>query len=533
MGPVKMWDIYIYNELQKLNIQIPGSKKDTSSFSYPGAYVVDPIVGKHKWVVSFDVTSLYPHIQMEWNISPEKLVENLTVHQWLQSLSEEEINDYISKSDNPEQIKFLETLKNMNNMGFSIEPINQEELDDRILNMLIPTHPEYIMTANGFYYKKDDLGIISKLLIENFNERKHIKSVLMEDLKAKQKINNTENIKKQLANYKVAEQGIKIMMNSEYGALANVFFRYCKYELCSSVTMNGQFIDKFLIKEFNRLYPEIVVVAGDTDSLYLSLEDVVAKECKDMTEAETIEWVDSFCMNELQTVINDAFEKIAKYVGAEKNYMKMAREKIIISALWTAKKHYAYKMVAEDDKILDEPKYGYKGLDCITGSIPRAVRELQKKTINAILDDQDVYDLMNECKEKYMQFTPEQIAFPKSCNGLIKYDAGNGNWAKGAQAHVKSALVYNNYLIRNNLNNEYPAIMNGDKIRYVWLKEPNVFNSPTFGFINRLPKDDMILDYIDYEKNYYKGYEKIITDILDRIGLSKQISKSVDINDLF
>jgi len=533
MGPVKMWDIYIYQSLQQKNIQVLPSKKDTSTFSYPGAFVVEPIIAKHKWLVSIDVNSMYPHIQMQWNISPEKLVENYTVTDWLQSLTENELDEYIKKARSPQQKKFLEDVKQLNNFGYAIPQINRDGLDERMLNMLIPTHPDYIMTANGFYFKKDSLGAIPELLIENYNERKHIKSVLMSDLKKQQQIKDTEEIKEQLANYKVAEQGIKIMMNAEYGALANTFFRYCKYELCSAVTMNGQFIDQYLIKEFNRRYPDVLIVAGDTDSLYLSLEKMVEKECKGMSESEIVAWVDKFSANELQQVIDDAFEQIAEYVGATKNYMKMAREKVIISALWTAKKHYAYKMIMEDDKLLSKPKYGYKGLECVKSSIPKAIRQMQKETINTILDDIDVYDMIQKCRAKIMQLSPEEIAFPKTCNGLRKYADGKGGWIKGAQAHVKAAMVYNNYLMKNSLAGEYPMIMDGDKIRFVWLKEPNIFNSPTFGFINRLPIDNLIKDFVDYETIYYKSYEKIMTDMLDRIGLSRQISKTVDLDELF
>lgn len=267
MSPVAIWDTYIYHELAEKNIQIPPSKKDVQSFDYIGAFVVPTVNKKHKWVVSIDVNSMYPHTQMQWNISPEKLVTDLTVTQWLQTLTEKEIDEYINKSDNPKQIKFLNDLKEMNMMGIRIDPIRQDELDERMLDMVIPTHPDYIMTANGYYFKKDELGIIAKLLHENYAERKHIKSVLIKEVKEKLKSDpNNKKLQEELASLDVAQLGIKIMMNSEYGALANNYFRYCKYEMCSSITMNGQMMDRFLIKQFKEKYPLIEVIAGDTDS---------------------------------------------------------------------------------------------------------------------------------------------------------------------------------------------------------------------------------------------------------------------------
>ncbi len=533
MSPVKLWDIYVYQSLQKKNIQVTPSKKDVEKFTYPGAFVVPPLVGKSKWVVSFDLNSLYPHIQMEWNISPETLVENLTVSEWLQTLTSDQIDDYIGKTNNKEQIKFLNDLKDLNNFGYAVEPIDTEKLDDRILNGLIPAHPDYIMTANGFYFRKDIIGILPELLIENYNERKAIKKE-MAILKNSQNKNFSEKIADQLASMKVSEQGIKIMMNAEYGALANEFFRYCKYQLCSSITMNGQLVLKILLKRIAEKYPNIAVLAGDTDSIMLSLENLVKENCVGFTDDEIITWIDNFCESEIQQLINETYENLSVFVNANQNYMKMTREKIISDAIWTGKKHYAYRMVMEDDVRLTTAKFGFKGLDCVKSSTPRFIRNEQKEAIKIMLTDIDsVVNKIAKSKEAIKNLSPEDIAFPKGCNGLRKYSTGKGRWKKGAQAHVKAALTYNHYIRKNKLKNEYPLIKEGEKIRFVWLKTPNIFNSETFGFVNRLPKDDMIIDFIDYERMYQKSYEKPMYDILEKIGFKKHLQKSVSLEDLF
>ena len=75
LGSVKYWDILIYNYLRDKNIVIPQKKKSRSkSEKFEGAYVKDPQVGMHKWVMSFDLNSLYPHLIMQYNISPETVV---------------------------------------------------------------------------------------------------------------------------------------------------------------------------------------------------------------------------------------------------------------------------------------------------------------------------------------------------------------------------------------------------------------------------------------------------------------------------
>ena len=270
------------------------------------------------------------------------------------------------------------------------------------------------------------------------------------------------------------------------------------------------------------------------NSLYLSLERLVEENCKGFTREQIIDWIDEFSKTKIQELLDNTFIEIQKYVGAPKNYIQMSREKIIETALWTGKKHYAYKMVDDDGTRLEKPKYGYKGLECIKSSTPRKIRDLMKYTINSILDGKDVVPIIDECKQKIMKMTPEDIAFPRTVNGITKYKIEkDGTFTKGAQAHVKAALVYNRYLKENKIT-DYPRIEEGNKLRFVWLKEPNVFGSPTFGFINRLPKDELIEKYIDYETIYQKAFEKPMKEgILEKIGMEIEISDNDNIDDLF
>ena len=73
---VRMWDSLTHNYLMEKNIVVPQKTKNTKDEQYAGAYVKDPIVGMHEWVASFDLNSLYPHLMMQYNISPETIVEN-------------------------------------------------------------------------------------------------------------------------------------------------------------------------------------------------------------------------------------------------------------------------------------------------------------------------------------------------------------------------------------------------------------------------------------------------------------------------
>ena len=73
---VRMWDNYIYVELLKRKIAIPPKKEAVKDAKYAGAYVKEPKPGFYDWVVSFDLNSLYPHLIMQYNISPETLQDS-------------------------------------------------------------------------------------------------------------------------------------------------------------------------------------------------------------------------------------------------------------------------------------------------------------------------------------------------------------------------------------------------------------------------------------------------------------------------
>jgi DNA polymerase elongation subunit (family B) len=71
---VRLWDTLIANYLFTKNICVPPREDHIKETKYEGAYVKEPITGMHKWIVSFDINSLYPHIIIQYNISPEKII---------------------------------------------------------------------------------------------------------------------------------------------------------------------------------------------------------------------------------------------------------------------------------------------------------------------------------------------------------------------------------------------------------------------------------------------------------------------------
>ena len=85
----RMWDALTYNRLMQDNIVVPPREVQDKDSAFEGAYVKDPQVGLHHYVASFDLNSLYPHLMMQYSISPENLVERSYVEERKQKLIQE------------------------------------------------------------------------------------------------------------------------------------------------------------------------------------------------------------------------------------------------------------------------------------------------------------------------------------------------------------------------------------------------------------------------------------------------------------
>lgn len=144
LGTVKMWDILIYNYLKEKNIMIPPNvSHDFKPFA--GAYVKEPVKKIYDWVASIDLNSLYPHLIQQYNISPEKIIDEKCIPDLLYD----------------------------------------KKLNDKFLNQEFSLDPRGICAANGQYFSKDKEGFLPKIMRELYAERKDIKK---EMLKEKQKL---------------------------------------------------------------------------------------------------------------------------------------------------------------------------------------------------------------------------------------------------------------------------------------------------------------------------------------------------------
>ena len=239
LGTVRYWDILIYNHLRAKNVVIPQKKDHEKVEQFEGAYVKDPQVGMHKWVMSFDLNSLYPHLIMQYNISPETLV----------------------------------------NSGADIE----KELVNKILDGKVKNDTKHCMTPNGAFFRKDVKGFLPELMENMYNDRVKYKKLMLE---AQQEFENTKNksLLKDISRFNNIQMAKKISLNSAYGAIGNNWFRYFDLLVATAITTSGQLSIRWIEKSLNIYLNKILetdnldyVIASDTDSVYITFDKLVDK----------------------------------------------------------------------------------------------------------------------------------------------------------------------------------------------------------------------------------------------------------------
>ena len=492
---VRFWDTLIYNFLRKDNIVIPPKEDNIKDEKYPGAYVKDPLVGMHKWIVSFDINSLYPHLIMQYNISPEKIIgmksDGITVNKMLNQTT---------------------PLAYLKDEGATITP-------------------------NGALFKTDSEGFLPKLLGKMYNDRVQFKSKMLE---AKKLYNKTKEpkLKNEIARCHNIQWAKKIALNSAYGAIGNQYFRYYDVRQAMAITLAGQFVIRFIENNVNEYMNKILktedkidfIVASDTDSIYLTLDKLVEQVCKDKSKEQILRFLNKVVEGRIEPFLDKCFEQLADYTNAFKNKMVMKREVIADKGIWTAKKRYMLNVLDEEGITYEEPKLKIMGIEAVKSSTPEVCRGKIKEAINIIMkkDENTLIDFVSKFKEEFFNMNAELISFPRSCNNLAKYSHASSVFIKGTPMHVKGALIYNHQVKQFKLTNKYPLIQEGDKIKFIKLLEPNPFKFDVISYITKLPSEFKLKDYIDYNIQFQKTFLDPLSFILNSIGWSYEKKASLE-----
>ena len=480
---VRMWDTIIYNYLKKQNIVIPPKKKTSKSEKYAGAYVKEPKPGKYDWVVNFDLNSLYPHLIMQYNISPE-------------------------------------TLKDDKHPTATVDRILQEEIDFQL-------YKDSAVCANGAMFRTDIRGFLPELMEKIYTERTIYKKKM---LAAKQKYEDTKDPKlvKDIATFNNIQMARKIQLNSAYGAIGNEYFRYYKLENAEAITLSGQVSIRWIEDRLNNYLNKLLktdddyVIAVDTDSVYLNLGPLVETiyQGREKTSEDVISFLDKVSQTKLEPYIESSYQKLASYVNAYEQKMIMKRENIADRGIWTAKKRYILNVWDSEGVRYNEPKLKMMGIEAVKSSTPAPCRQMIKDVLKLIMTktEDDVIDFIEKCRTKFQSLPPEDIAFPRTCSNVKKYRSVNAIYEKGTPIHARGALLFNHYVKKNKLTQKYSLINNGEKVKFCYLKRPNPIQENVISFIQQFPEELNLDKYIDYDLQFNKSFLEPLKIILDSIG---------------
>lgn len=344
------------------------------------------------------------------------------------------------------------------------------------------------------------------------------------------------------AKYKNLQLAKKVELNAAYGALGNEYFRFFDVRQAEAVTLSGKLAIRWVENSLNAYFNRILktdgkdyIIALDTDSVYLNLEKIVEAAFKDKTieTNKAIDFLDKFCNQHLQKEIDNAYEQLADYVNAFANKMRMKRESLADKAIFFGKKHYVINIHDEEGVRQTNPLLKIMGLSAIKSSTPQFARTRIRKAIELIIngDEATVQKYIREVEQEFASMPPEEIAFPRSCNGLVKYYDRDTGSKSGTPIHVRGSLIYNQLVKQHKLTKKLPLIQDGQKIRFVYMKEPNSIQSHVIAFPDKFPDELDIRKYVDYDTQFEKTFKDPMKEILDTIGW--KVEKRNDLSAFF
>jgi len=487
MGTTAIWDAIIFRNLYENNVIVPFAEEKFKS-PYPGGYVKDPHVGMHDWVVSFDLNSLYPSIIMQYNMSPETIIDGKVI---------------------------------------------ALDVDKCIQGVNVDTDNKCV-AASGQYFKTTEKGILPKIIDQMYSERVVIKKQMLASQQELQRVNKNDKqelyrIQRDIAIAENQQMSIKILLNSLYGALGNKYFRFFDQRIAEGITLTGQLTIRWAEKAINQYLNKVLktqkdyVLAIDTDSVYVCLKDLVEA----VNPKNPLEFVNTVCEEKLEPVLEQSYNKLFEMLGGIDNRMVMKREAIADRGIWTAKKRYILNVHDNEGVRYAEPKLKIMGIEAIKSSTPAPCREALKEMFKVIISgsEADVQRNIESFRTYFKTLSPDQIAFPRGITNLSKFRDKSTIYKKGTPIHARGSLLYNKLLMDKSLTKQYNKIQNGEKIKFIYLRTPNSIKEDVISFSDYLPEEFGLHRYIDYEKQFSKTFLDVIEPILSAINWnSKEIA---------
>jgi DNA polymerase elongation subunit (family B) len=497
-GTVGIWESTIYRRLMKDKL-VPPLKTGPGMRvgDLVGGYVKDPKVGMHPWVVSFDLNSLYPHLMLQYNMSPETYISDDR---------EYVTQDMVLKGD------YLNKNRNVS------------------------------VAANGVMFSNKKLGIIPEIIDEYYNNRSVIKKQMIaaeQQFEVETDPSEKKRLKREINQLHNSQMSIKIAMNSLYGATANIYFLYYINEMAEAITTSGQLSIRYAQKSVNEYLNKILgtddvdyIIYIDTDSIYVNfgplIQEVFGTIDIDRNKGE--EFLDKVCSTKIEQVIEEGYENLARMLGTYRNAMVMKREKITDRAIFVAKKRYILNTLNSEGVHYETPKVSVTGLESVRSSTPEVCREKLKECFEIIMntDEQTTQQFIADFRKQFKTLDPVAIAKTSGTDNIKKYQDKTSLYRKGCPMHVRGAIMYNHFLKQKGLDKKFETIQSGDKVKFLYLKTPNPIRENVISVPGLLPKQLGLHEYIDYELQFDKVFLSPIQSILDAVGWSAEKVNTIE-----
>lgn len=506
MGTVTKWDVLTHNYLLERGIVVPWNNIDVAEEeSAVGGFVKEPQKGKHKWIVTFDVASLYPSLIRQCNISPERLVGQIP------DVTIEDMLDCTVRTPSKNFDEIRETLLQHNAGLCSSGCVFSNKIQG-----FYPALMELYFNKRKFYkdkakIAKTKISDIQSKLAQTPNDSKLIS--LLSKAEEEFNVNN------------ILQQAMKIHLNSAYGALLNKGYRWNDIRLGESITKTGQTAVKWVMRDINIWINDKAntkgidyCIAADTDSNMFTIAALIDQtKPYEQQVAQAIDIAD----NQIKAVISKSFKNFRETYNHREMVVSMEREVVGDAGIFVGKKRYAINVINLEGIPCDPPYQKITGIDAIKSSTPRIVREALKKSIHMALtqEEADLRRFVADFKAKFMQSPFEDIATPKSVNGIVKYHDDYRIYGSKCPIHVRGSLLYNDLIQRSgHASQGFKLIEEGEKIKYIYLRKPNPLHENVIALPAVYPETLDVFDYMDYNTQFEKTYispMQQIAEVLD------------------
>tara|TARA_B100001094_G_scaffold316845_1_gene358561 strand:- start:969 stop:3467 length:2499 start_codon:yes stop_codon:yes gene_type:complete len=489
-GVTAIWDTIIYRYLHDRKVAMPFSEPKVKT-NYPGGYVKDPVVGLHEHVVSFDLNSLYPSIIMQYNMSPETIVDG-------------------------------------NVMGINI---------DKILDGYTLDNKGFAIGGNGQAFTVERKGMMPTLVDELYSERVVIKKQMIQAQKELQTVvpgdkQKLYDIERRISVAENQQMAIKILLNSLYGAMGNKYFRFFDQRIAEAITLSGQLTIRWAEVALNKYLNKVMgtntdyIIAIDTDSLYVNMSPLVEQ----VKPANPVDFLDKVASDKLEPVLNAAYQELFGLMGGIDDRMVMKREAIADRAIWTAKKRYILNVHDNEGVRYKEPKLKIMGIEAIKSSTPAPCREGLKELFKVMMvgDERENQKAIEHFRTYFNTLPAHEISFPRGVSNVTDYRSAETIYRKGTPIHVRAALLHNKMVKDLKLSKKYQPIKNGEKIKFCYLKTPNPIKENIIGFMQYLPEEFELDRYIDYDLQFQKTFLDPIEHIFKAVGWSTEEVGTLD-----